>query len=44
MFGGAPDRALAALDEAKRLSPRDHLMVLWQTVKRVGASECGAFC
>jgi adenylate cyclase len=31
MFGGESDLALPALDEAKRLSPRDHQMVLWQT-------------
>ena len=30
-FGGEPDLALAALDEAKRLSPRDYLMVIWHT-------------
>jgi tetratricopeptide (TPR) repeat protein len=30
-FAGEPDLALAALDEAKRLSPRDYLMVIWHT-------------
>ena len=30
-FGGEPDRSLAALEEAMRLSPRDFLMVLWHT-------------
>ena len=30
-FGGEPDRSLAALEEAKRLSPRDFLMVIWHT-------------
>jgi adenylate cyclase len=30
-FGGEPDRSLSALDEAKRLSPRDFLTVLWHT-------------
>jgi adenylate cyclase len=30
-FGGEPDRSLAALGEAIRLSPRDFLMVLWYT-------------
>ena len=30
-FGGEPDLALAALDEAKRLSPLDYLMVIWHT-------------
>jgi adenylate cyclase len=28
-FGGEPDRSLAALEVAKRLSPRDFLMVIW---------------
>jgi adenylate cyclase len=31
-FGGEPDRAIAALEDAKRLSPRDYLMVIWHTV------------
>jgi len=30
-FGGEPDRSLAALEEAMRLSPRDFLMVIWHT-------------
>jgi adenylate cyclase len=30
-FGGEPDQSLSALDEAKRLSPRDFLTVLWHT-------------
>jgi tetratricopeptide (TPR) repeat protein len=30
-FGGEPDLALAALNEAKRLSPRDYLMVISHT-------------
>jgi adenylate cyclase len=30
-FGGAPDRSLAAVEEAMRLSPRDFLMVIWHT-------------
>ena len=30
-FGGEPDRSLAALEEAIRLSPRDFLMVIWHT-------------
>ncbi len=28
-FGGEPDRSHAALEEARRLSPRDFLMVIW---------------
>jgi adenylate cyclase len=31
-FGGEPDRAIAAIEEAKRLSPRDYLTVIWHTV------------
>jgi adenylate cyclase len=31
-FGGEPDRSLAAVKEAIRLSPRDCLMVIWHTV------------
>jgi adenylate cyclase len=31
-FGGEPDRSLAAVQEAMRLSPRDCLMVIWHTV------------
>jgi adenylate cyclase len=31
-FGGEPDRSIAALEDAKRLSPRDYLMVIWHTV------------
>jgi adenylate cyclase len=30
-FGGEPQSSLAALEEAKRLSPRDYLMVIWYT-------------
>lgn len=30
-FAGTPDKALAALTEAMRLSPRDYLTVIWQT-------------
>ncbi|WP_426425582.1 adenylate/guanylate cyclase domain-containing protein [Bradyrhizobium genosp. A] len=30
-FGGEPDRALVALQQAMRLSPRDYLMVIWHT-------------
>jgi adenylate cyclase len=30
-FGGEPDRAIAALEDAKHLSPRDYLMVIWHT-------------
>jgi adenylate cyclase len=30
-FGGEPDSSIAALEEAKRLSPRDYLMVIWYT-------------
>jgi adenylate cyclase len=30
-FGGEPERSLAALQEAMRLSPRDYLMVIWHT-------------
>jgi adenylate cyclase len=30
-FGGEPDAALAALEEAIRLSPRDYLSVIWHT-------------
>ncbi len=30
-FGGEPDRSIAALEDAKRLSPRDYLMVIWHT-------------
>jgi len=31
-FGGEPDRSIAALEDAKRLSPRDYLMVIWHAV------------
>jgi TolB-like protein/Flp pilus assembly protein TadD len=31
-FGGESDRSIAALEDAKRLSPRDYLMVVWHTV------------
>jgi adenylate cyclase len=31
-FGGEPDRSIAVLEDAKRLSPRDYLMVIWHTV------------
>jgi adenylate cyclase len=31
-FGGDPDRSLAAVQDAMRLSPRDCLMVIWHTV------------
>ena len=31
-FGGEPDRSLAAVQEAMRLSPRDCLMVIWHAV------------
>jgi adenylate cyclase len=31
-FSGEPDRSLAAVQEAMRLSPRDCLMVIWHTV------------
>lgn len=31
-FGGEPDRSIAAIEEAKRLSPRDYLRVIWHTV------------
>jgi adenylate cyclase len=31
-FGGEPDRSLAAIEDAKRLSPRDYLKVVWHTV------------
>ena len=30
-FSGEPDSSIAALEEAKRLSPRDYLMVIWYT-------------
>jgi tetratricopeptide (TPR) repeat protein len=30
-FGGEPDLSLSALDEARRLSPRDFLTVVWHT-------------
>jgi adenylate cyclase len=30
-FGGDPDGSIAPLEEAKRLSPRDYLMVIWYT-------------
>jgi tetratricopeptide (TPR) repeat protein len=28
-FGGESDRSIATLEDAKRLSPRDYLMVIW---------------
>jgi len=31
-FGGEPERSLAAVQDAMRLSPRDCLMVIWHTV------------
>jgi tetratricopeptide (TPR) repeat protein len=31
-FGGEPDRSIAAIEDAKRLSPRDYLRVIWLTV------------
>ena len=31
-FGGEPERSLAAMHDAMRLSPRDCLMVIWHTV------------
>jgi adenylate cyclase len=31
-FGGEPDRSIAVLEDAKRLSPRDYLMVIWHAV------------
>jgi adenylate cyclase len=31
-FGGDPDRSIAAIEDAKRLSPRDYLRVIWHTV------------
>jgi len=31
-FGGEPDRSIAALEDAKRLSPRDYLMVIWHAL------------
>jgi adenylate cyclase len=31
-FGGEPDRSITAIEDAKRLSPRDYLMVVWHTV------------
>jgi len=43
MFGGEPDRALPPLDEAKRLSPRDHQMVLWQTSSAWAHLNAGRF-
>jgi len=31
-FGGESDRSIATLEDAKRLSPRDYLMVVWHAV------------
>jgi adenylate cyclase len=31
-FSGEPDRSIAAIEDAKRLSPRDYLRVVWHTV------------